>query len=989
MKRIGIFFGMLLVLCLSHSVFAQVNIDPNAKPKFSINDNNNRNYTIERVDNDPLNARIYTLKNGLKVYMSVNKEEPRIQTYIAVRAGSKNDPAETTGLAHYFEHLMFKGTKQIGTTDWEAESKYIQQIEDLYELYVRETDKEKRADIYRNIDKLSFSASKLAIPNEYDKLMKLIGANGTNAATSNDFTYYIENIPSNQIENWARIQSDRFQNPVLRLFHTELETVYEEKNMSLINDRRKTNEAMLSALFPNHPYGTQTTLGSSDHLRNPSMVAINNFFDTYYVPNNYCIAMSGDFDPEQAIQIIEKYFGSIPSKEVAPFTYKPEQEIKEVKTIEVVGLEAENITIAFRINAGSTSHEVILANLLDRVLNNGSSGIMDININQKQLAANVGSSVYDLNDYASFILRGTPKTGQSLDELRDLLLKQLEVLKAGDWDESILKAIINNERLSQIKELETNNSRAMKMVTSYLSRQSWDETVSQMARMSKVTKDDLVKFAREIFKDNNYVVIKKLQGEAKELEKVDKPPITPIHVNRDLKSKFFESIERAKVKEIEPVFVDYTKDLQFAKLNNGAEILYVPNIQNETFYLAYEYDFGVLSNKRLGLIGSYQGQLSTPNLSVEDIKTQFYNLACSIRISSGDDFTRVTLSGLTENLPEAITLLENILSNPIIEKEALDNIVKSILKNRNDAKARQASCFSALNNYVTYGKENAFYDFIPEAELMKLTPEMIRKDIKDLTNYTHKIHFYGNMPIGDLKTLLNTKHNSSPKKLTPAPKVKQINPIPTEGNKVYFVHYDAKQSYCRQLTRGGIYDESQAPVIALYNQYFGGSMNSIVFQEMREKRSLAYQSSSRYISPSRLDGYYQNMSHIATQNDKVIDAFDAFNELFDQMPIALQNFNLAKDAMVSNYRTSRISKERIIYSYLQDLKMGRKTNPSKKMFETIPNLKMDDIVKFNNKFIKNQPRTYVILGNKDQVNLKALEKYGKVQTLSLEEIFGY
>lgn len=988
MKRIEIFLGILFALCLSHSVFAQRNIDPNVVT-YTVAKEDNRDYRIERVANDPLNAVIYTLRNGLKVYMSVNKEEPRIQTYIAVRAGSKNDPAENTGLAHYFEHLMFKGTKQIGTTDWEAESKYIKQIEDLYELYVRETDKEKRASIYNEIDKLSFEASKLAIPNEYDKLMKLIGANGTNAATSNDFTYYIENIPSNQIENWARIQSDRFQNPVLRLFHTELETVYEEKNMSLINDRRKTNEAMLSALFPNHPYGTQTTLGSSEHLRNPSMVAINNFFNTYYVPNNFCIAMSGDFDPEQAIEIIEKYFGHIPSKEVPPFTYKPEQAIKEVKTVEVVGLEAENLTIAFRINAGSTSHEVILANLLDRVLNNGSSGIMDININQKQLASYVGSGVYDLNDYAAFILRGTPKTGQSLDELRDLLLKQLEVLKAGDWDESILKAIINNERLSEIKSLETNNSRAMKMVTSYLSRQSWAETVSQMDRMSKVTKDELVKFAREIFQDNNYVVIKKLQGEAKEVEKVDKPPITPIHVNRDLKSTFFESIESAKVKEIEPVFVDYTKDLQLAKLNNGAEIIYVPNTQNETFYLAYEYDFGVLSNKRLGLIGSYQSQLSTPSLSVEDIKTGFYNLACDYRIYSSDDFTRVTLSGLTENLPQAITLLENILSNPKIEKEALDNIVKSILKSRNDAKARQASCFSALNNYVTYGKDNAFYDIIPEAELMKLSPEMITSDIKGLTNYVHKVHFYGNMPIGDLKILLNAKHNSSPKKLKAAPKVKRVNPIPTQANTVYFVHYDAKQSYCRQLTRGGVYDESQAPVIALYNQYFGGSMNSIVFQEMREKRSLAYQSSSRYIVPSRLDGYYQNMSHIATQNDKVIDAFDAFNELFDDMPIAQQNFNLAKDAMLSNYRTSRIIKERIIYSYLQDLKMGRKTNPSKKMFETIPNLTMNDIVKFNNQYIKNQPRTYVVLGNKDQVNLKALEKYGKVKTLSLEEIFGY
>lgn len=988
MKRIGFIFGMLFLLCISQLTFAQINIDPNVKNNVIVNQSEN-DYHFETVKNDPLSAQIYTLKNGLKVYMSVNKEEPRIQTYIAVRVGSKNDPFENTGLAHYFEHMMFKGTKQIGTIDWEAESKYIQQIEDLYELYIKETNDNKRKEIYKEIDRLSFEASKLAVPNEYDKLMKLIGATGTNAGTSNDFTYYIENIPSNQIENWAKIQSDRFQNPILRLFHTELETVYEEKNMSLINDGRKTNEAMLAALFPNHPYGQQTTLGSAEHLRKPSMVAINNFFDTYYVPNNYCIAMSGDFDPNQAIRIIEKHFGSIEPKEVPVFTYEPEEPIEEVKNIEVVGLEAESITIAYRINAGSTSHEVVLAKLLDRVLNNGSSGIMDININQKQLASYVGSGVYDLNDYAAFILRGSPKTDQGLDELRDLLLKQIEILKEGEWDESILKSIINNERLSEIRSLETNNSRVRKMVMSYLSGESWEEAVRQMDIMRKVTKEELIGFAREVFQDNNYVVVKKIQGQAREVEKVDKPPITPIHINREEKSDFFKAIESLQVKEIEPVFVDYNKDLKLGKLNNGAEIIYVPNNQNETFYLAYEYDFGILSNKRLGLVGYYQNQLSTPKLSVEDIKTQFYNLACSIRISSGDDFTRITLSGLTENLAPALSLLEEILINPRIDKEALESIVKSIIKNRNDSKARQSSCLSALNNYATYGKENAHYDLIPEAELMKLSPDIIESDIKNLLQYQHKVHFYGNIPLKDLEILLNKTHRSSPKILKPSPKVKRIDPIPTTESKVYFVHYDAKQSYCRQLTRGEIYNEDKAPVIALYNQYFGGSMNSIVFQELREKRSLAYQSSSRFISPSRQGEYYRNISHIATQNDKVIDAFDAFNELFDQMPVSEQNFNLAKDAMISNYRTSRIIKENIIYSYLRDLKMGRKTNPSKQMYETIPNISIEDIVEFNKKHIKGKPKTYIVLGNKDQVDFNSLKKYGKVQTLSLEDIFGY
>ena len=212
-------------------------------------------YKYETVAGDPLNTRIYTLDNGLKVYMSVNKEAPRIQTYIAVKVGGKNDPAETTGLAHYFEHLMFKGTQQFGTSDYAAEKPMLDEIENLFEVYRKTADEAERAAIYRRIDSISYEASKIAIPNEYDKLMSAIGANGTNAFTSQDMTVYVEDIPSNQIDNWAKIQADRFKNPVIRGFHTELETIYEEKNMSLTQDSRKVWEAMDAALFPNHPYG--------------------------------------------------------------------------------------------------------------------------------------------------------------------------------------------------------------------------------------------------------------------------------------------------------------------------------------------------------------------------------------------------------------------------------------------------------------------------------------------------------------------------------------------------------------------------------------------------------------------------------------------------------------------------------------------------------------------------------------------------------------
>ena len=288
----------------------------------------NSKYKYETVKGDPLNTKIYTLDNGLKVYMSVNKETPRIQTYIAVNVGGKNDPAETTGLAHYFEHLMFKGTQQFGTSDFAAEKPMLDEIENLFEVYRKTTDEAERAAIYHRIDSISYEASKIAIPNEYDKLMSAIGANGTNAFTSQDMTVYVEDIPSNEIDNWARIQADRFKNPVIRGFHTELETIYEEKNMSLTQDSRKVWEAMDAALFPHHPYGTQTVLGTQEHLKNPSITNVKNYHKTYYVPNNMAVCVSGDFDPDEMVATIEKYFGDMqPNPNLPKLHFEPEQPI--------------------------------------------------------------------------------------------------------------------------------------------------------------------------------------------------------------------------------------------------------------------------------------------------------------------------------------------------------------------------------------------------------------------------------------------------------------------------------------------------------------------------------------------------------------------------------------------------------------------------------------------------------------------------------------
>ncbi len=243
-----------------------------------------REFSYTTVKGDLTGTRIYTLDNGLKVYISVNKEKPRISSLIAVGTGSRNDPAETTGLAHYLEHLMFKGTHTFGTSDYTREAPLLDTIEARYEQYRRVSDEAVRRRLYHEIDSISQLAAQYNIPNEYDKLMPAIGGVGSNAYPSNDVTCYTEDIPSNEVENWARIQSDRFMNMVIRGFHTELEAVYEEKNISLAKDTWKMYDALYAKLYPNHPYGTQTTIGTQEHLKNPSITNIKAYYNNYYCP---------------------------------------------------------------------------------------------------------------------------------------------------------------------------------------------------------------------------------------------------------------------------------------------------------------------------------------------------------------------------------------------------------------------------------------------------------------------------------------------------------------------------------------------------------------------------------------------------------------------------------------------------------------------------------------------------------------------------------
>ena len=947
-------------------------------------------YRYEQIKGDKTATRIYTLDNGLKVYMSVNNEQPRLKTMIAVRVGSKNDPAETTGLAHYFEHLMFKGTDKFGTQNYEAEKPLLDEIERLFELYRTTTDEAERKAIYAKIDSVSQEASKYAIPNEYDKLMQAIGADGTNAWTSFDETNYVEDIPSNQIENWAKVQSERFANAVIRGFHTELETVYEEYNMGLTNDAWKVSDKLFELAFPNHPYGTQTTIGKQEHLKNPSITNIKNYYKTYYVPNNMAICIAGDFNPDETIKIIEKYFGSLkPNNELPKVAEYTPIRFTEVQSADVYGLESESIAIAWPLE-GARSEGALIGTILADVLSNGGNcGLIDTNLLQEQKVLNAAGGVMFLSDAGMAILEGEPKQGQSLEEVRDLLLAEVAKLRNGEFDEALLKSIIANYRRGEMAQLESNFALAYKMESAFINGLEWEDVATELDRAAKITKEDIVKWANENLTENGYCIVYKRQGEDKSQKKIDKPTITPISANRDAQSDYLAAMQSVEVEPIAPVFVDYERDMGRTTMDNGVEVLYKRNTTNELFTLTRRYEFGTSTIKSMALAADYMELLGTADKSAEEIQRELYDLACSFHISVSGENVHVTISGLSENMDKALKIVDDYIANVEGDEDVLCEVKRDAQQERINAKTSQQANFQRLQSYCLYGPQYIRQRTMSNKELSNVGSEELLSNIKQLPTISHRVLYYGPLTITDLVSSLYMTQKSGVEL-----KELKSEPQPSKGVEVpnvLFAQYDAKQVYymqysCRNEDKWNI---SYSPLANLYNSYFSGGMNAIVFQEMREARGLAYSAYS-YLASGKLPHHpYYFYAFIATQNDKVQQAVEAFDEIIEEMPRSEAAFELAKSGMLANIESKRTTKQNILWSYIEAEKFGLREDINKTIYNGTKSLTLDDVVKFQQEFIKGRPYTYCILGDKNDLDMRYIRSLGKIKFLSQEEIFGY
>ena len=941
---------------------------------------------LTKLTEHPINTYLGQLPNGLNVYMSVNDEEPRIQTQIVVKAGFQDDPNDTTGLAHYFEHMMFKGSDRMGTLDWEQESRLLSEIEQLFEDHRNTTDQAQKQEIYARIDQLSAEAAKYAVPNEYDKLLSTIGAKGTNAYTSFDQTGFLNNIPANELERWLKIEQERFRNPVLRLFHTELETVYEEFNMrTQDSDQGKIFDSLFRGLFQQHNYGRQPVIGKPEDLKNPSMREIYHFFNTYYAPNNMAICLSGDLDPEQTLDMIEQYFGGFEPVDQPERPKAEEPAFQQPAEKTVWGQEAENVMLGYRLN-GASSEDAKYMKVLEGLLFNERAGLIDLNLNQRQAVMQAMCGFVPLKDYSLLLINAIPRAGQSLDEARQLVYEQIENLRQGNFEEWMVEAVVNDLRLKQKEQLASNNGRVEAFVDAFSNEVPWTDYVRELEGLAQLSKDDLVSFAREHL-GNNHVTVYKRQGHDPDVVHLDKPPITPVQLNRDGQSAFFREVAELPGSTMEPRFLDFDRDIQHSALLERIPFHYVPNPVNDTFRLYFIFDMGSDHDLEKSLALRYLPYLGTDQYSPEGIRQAFFHLGVSYHTSVQRDQFFVYLKGLEESLEPAVQLLEHLMANARPDKEALDALIDTILKEREDEKAdKQTILRQGLVNFGKFGYHNPFTNRLSREALAQITPEQLVSHLHGMLGFQHRIFYYGQSGPETVKALIAPYHpQQAAQHKVPEPVA--YEPLDSKDQYVYTVNYDMVQAEIVLLARDETYDPALTPYIAIFNEYFGGGLSSLVFQEIRESKALAYSAFSFFTQPRTDQEAHYLLSYLGTQADKLGEALETLQQLTAELPEVPDQFEQARDSVMKQIATERITRTKIFWAYEENRKRGIYHDQRKDVYDKMQSITFEELRAFFDKRVKGKQFRYLVLGSRDHLDFELLRSLGPVEELSLDALF--
>ena len=929
---------------------------------------------------DALGVTIHRLPNGLTVYLSPNKGEPRVSARISVRAGSKNDPADSTGMAHYLEHMLFKGTSRLGTLDFEKERPQLERIRALYEDLFTTKDENGRAKIYKEIDAANGRASAFAVPNEFDRFYRSIGAEGLNAFTSDEQTVYVVSIPANRLEAWAKVEAERFKNPVFRLFQTEIETVYEEKNRSLDNAERILGDEVENRLYKNHPYGQQPTLGSIEHLKNPSLAKMYVFYDRWYAPNNMAIALSGDFDRAKTLELIKKNFGSWTPH---PLPELPKWELPKPKGEEKyeVKYEAEQKVELAWLTVPSSHPDADALSVLDMIVDNSAAGLFNLRLNQAQKVKASGSYPSMRNDAGSWNAWALPKKGQTPEEAQALLLEAIDALKAGDFSDEDVAAVITTFELGEKGRLESNESRVGLMSGSFIAVEPWERAVGRLDRLRKITKADVVRVAQKYLGPDRIVVYRR---DAKpEVPKIIKPSFTHIAIDPSRESSFMKEVLAIPAPPLEPRWLVSGRDYQITPIESG-RLYSTKNPYNDLFALAFYYERGSRTERELCAAVDLLDLSGAGPWSADEFKKKLFALGTSLSYSCGEQDTAILLSGLDRNLWASLELMAQRFDWPNVEPGTLQKMIEVELGAREDEKKNPGAVHYALGQLASRGRDSGVLKRLNNAELKALGEGRLKTLIQDFMLHPSRIAYVGNRAPREIGKLLDTG-----RRLRATPVRVPLKLLRPEGPRVLFSHRDMVQAQVGLFAADETFEPEHVVDYQFYSEYMGGDMSAVIFQEVRESRALAYSASGGHTGTADKGDDTQLWGRLGCQADKTPEAVKLMTSLFQDFPGSEKRFRETAKSIEESYRTSPVPFRSIPGSVIGWEDQGLTTgDPGPKRFERSLKYTLPELQSFAARF-KTKPLTVWVLGHRDRVGLDQLKALGAFEEKPLDALFPY
>ncbi|MBR4155124.1 MAG: insulinase family protein [Bacteroidales bacterium] len=925
----------------------------------------------------------FYLDNGLKVVLYEDHSEPTVHGTVFVHAGSKNDPLDATGMAHYFEHIMFKGTDKIGTTNWEAEKVYLDSIDIMYDKLHDTENPEERTAIQKKINELSLASAEYAIPNEVDLILTKMGGEGLNAGTSYDYTVYFNSFPSNQIEKWMDVYVERFRNPVFRLFQSELETVYEEKNMYSDGPIAAFTEMMMKECFGEHPYG-RPIIGLSEHLKNPQTTKMREFYQTYYAANNMTLILVGDFNTEDIKPVVAEKFSAWEKREMPemPEFQLPTFESEVVKEVNLTPIKMG--TILYK--GVSNKHEDNVAlEMLSYIMSNGTTGLYDMaTLNNELMGAYMAPLSLEDHGVVAFIY--IPKIiGQSHEKAEAILFKGIDDVKSGNFSDDLFEAAKTETLKSRLMNLEGINNVSYLLIDNEGKDMSFEDYLAETEVIKNMTKEDLVAVANKYLNENRKILRSKMGFPAK--DKIEKPNWKPIEAkNTEAKSDFAMFIEGQDVSEVEPQVVEFGKDVMIEKANDAFTMYSAKNPYNNIFDLTINYNYGSISNPDVMSAVMLWDMLGTESKTYEEVELALNKLGASMSLYVSEDHAALSISGFDENMEEILAICEDKIFNPKFDASKLNIMLQNEVSANQMAKDDADTWEDAMHQYVYYGENSSYLNDTPMKEWIKRDENSILDDVKEIFNYNGYVTYTGNVETQKVIALLNSHNLIKNDAVKAEKKIRQVNEY--DKDVVYFAHNKKfRQSKISMYVPSVKLSNDEKTLSQVYNKYFGTDMYSVVFQEVREFRSLGYYSYA-YYKYDYLNRKIGNLyAAVGTQSDKTNEAVDVLRGLIVDMPERMEKFDTSKEALVMSRAADYVAPRRLPSTVAYWIETGYDSDPRIDVTNYIKGITYEDIYKFYQEKVQGRPIVIMIAGNKKDVDIKALEKYGEVKFLKFDQIY--